>query len=85
MRLKDKQTEEVGDYTIVNRVGEHCVGVAKDGDIKKRIKKLKAEIEDIKQAYYDIYETQGIVDGSLIWGMLQREDEIEKLERKLKK
>ena len=52
---------------------------------KKRIKKLKAEIEDIKQAYHDIYETQGIVDGSLIWGIIQREDEIKKLERRLNK
>ena len=52
---------------------------------KKRIKKLKAEIEDIRQAYYDIYETQGIVDGSLIWGIIQREDKIKKLKKKLKK
>lgn len=37
MRLKDKQTGEVGDYTVVNRVGEHCVGVAKDGDIDNPI------------------------------------------------
>lgn len=37
MRLKDKQTGEVGDYTIVNRVGKHCVGVAKDGDIDNPI------------------------------------------------
>lgn len=53
--------------------------------IKKRIKKLIAETVDLRQAYYDIYRTQGVKDDSLIWGIIQREDEIEKLERKLKK
>ena len=54
MRLRDKQTGEVGDYTFVTRYGEDGVGVAKDDDIDSLI--FFNSIAELNEKYEDVPE-----------------------------
>lgn len=52
---------------------------------KRRIAKLKDEIKEYEKCYKETYELLGYEDKWILSGILSRQDEIDRIKRKLRK
>lgn len=52
---------------------------------RKRIATLKAEIKEYEECYKEIYELLGYKDEWVLRGIVFRQDEVARLERKLRR